>query len=161
MLNTSGMTYTVPMVTELKYVRCRNSRRMPEHPTHVGTPDPQLIWKLAVGLWSSGMTRTMNSQVSKVLRLLTLSRTSDPRNSWHMSGLPTHNSSKTTETEKCTPQIPDTSGMHIGHVRYAWVLCRELESLVSLTQTSHRLAWALMNNHLSTWCVPLNSTSFL
>ena len=51
--------------------------------------------------------------------------------------------------------------MHIGHVRYARVLCRELESIVSLTQTSHRLAWALMNNHLSTWCIPLNSTSYL
>ena len=39
-------------VTELKNMRCRNSRHMPELST-VGTPDPQGFGKLAVGLWSS------------------------------------------------------------------------------------------------------------
>ena len=41
------------------------------------------------------------------------------------------------------------------------VLCSELKTLVSLTQTSHRLAWQLMKHYLSTWCIPLNSTAFL
>ena len=39
-------------VTELKNMRCRNSRHMPKLPTD-GTPDPQGFGKLAVGLWSS------------------------------------------------------------------------------------------------------------
>ena len=49
---------------------CRNFRPS-ELPTHVRTPNPQGIWKLAVGLWlsipdTSGMTRTVNhlSQLS-------------------------------------------------------------------------------------------------
>ena len=71
------------IVTELKCVRCQNSRcmselptigtpdvcrnfRPSELPTYVGTPDPHGIWKLAFGLWSSipdtsGMTTTVNT----------------------------------------------------------------------------------------------------
>ena len=75
-------------VTELKYVRCRNSRLMPELPT-VETPDPQGFGKLAVGLWScipdtSGMTRTVNppSQLKcETSELPTLAGTPDRRNS--------------------------------------------------------------------------------
>ena len=77
-------------VTELMYVRCRNSRRMPELPT-VGTLNlrrnsrPSRLLKIAVGFWSGipdtfGMTRTVNppSQLKcETSELLTLARTPD------------------------------------------------------------------------------------
>ena len=91
-------------ITELKNMRCRNSRHMPELPT-VGTPDPQGFGKLAVGLWSSipdtsGMTRTVNPP-----RQLKWRR----RNSQPLLELPTNQPENNTFT--VTGQIPDTSGI--------------------------------------------------
>ena len=73
------MTYTAPTVTKLQR-QCEASELL----MNAGTPDPQQIWKPAVGLWSciSGMTRTMNpsSQLKcETLELPTLAGTPDLR----------------------------------------------------------------------------------
>ena len=76
--DTSSMTTTVNSPSQLS-VRCWNFRPLSELPTHVGTPDPHGIWKLAVGLWpsisdTSGMTTTVNSPS----QLSTIRRNSQP-----------------------------------------------------------------------------------
>ena len=132
-------------VTELKNMRCRNSRHMPELPT-VGTPDPHGFEKLAVGLWSSipdtsGMTWTVNSPNylnCESSELLTISGTSDRRNSRPTSELPTNQPENNIFT--VTGQIPDTSGMHTGHVRYGQTSNKSVSSFVSQTLKSH-MGW--------------------
>ena len=57
----------------------------------------------------------------------------------------------------------DSSGWeNTRHVRYCQTQQKQIRFFGSQnTQTSHRLAWALMNNYLSTWCIPLNSMANL
>ena len=71
--DTYGMTYTAPTVTKLLW-QCEVS----ELPMNAGTPDPQHIWKPCNWV-----------KVCEVLELLTHAETSDHRNSWLMSKLPT------------------------------------------------------------------------
>jgi len=72
---------------------CWNSRPS-ELPTHVGTPDPQQIWKPCNWV-----------KVCKVSELPTHVETPDPQGFWKLAvGL-----------WSC---IPDTYGMNTGHVRY-------------------------------------------
>ena len=103
-------------VTELKNMRCRNSRHVSELPT-VGTPDPQGFGKLAVGLWScipdtSGMTRTVNPPSRSkcdTSELPTHARTPDRRNSRPTSELPTNQPENNNFI--IARQIPNTSGI--------------------------------------------------
>ena len=112
-------------VTELKNMRCRNSRHMPELPT-VGTPDPQGFGKPVVGLWlsildTSGMTWTVNSLNylnCETSELPTIVGTSDRRNSRHTSELPMNQPENNTFT--VTGQIPDMSGMHPVCIPDTW-----------------------------------------
>ena len=127
-------------VTKLRLVRCRNSRRMSELPTLT------TFEKLAVGLWSSipdtsGMTRTVNSPNylnCESSELPTIAGTSDRRNSRHTSELPMNQPENNPFT--VTGQIPNTSGIHTGHVRYGQTSNKSVSSFVSQTLKSH-MGW--------------------
>ena len=111
-------------VTELKLVRCRNSRHMSELPT-VGTPDlrrnsrPSRLLKTSC--WLLVITRTVNppSQLEcETSELPTHAGTPDRRNSRPTSELPTNQPEN--NRFAAAGQIPDTSGMNTGHVRYEY-----------------------------------------
>ena len=114
-------------VTELKLVRCRNSRCMSELPT-VGTPDPQGFEKLAVGLWSSipdtsGMNTghvryDLDSELSKLFKLRVVGTPDHCRN-FRPSELPTYVG---TPDEPTRGQRFYSCWTNTGHVRYQYRL---------------------------------------
>ena len=135
-------------VTELKLVRCWNSRRMLELPTHVGTPDPQGFGKLAVGLWScipdmSGMNTghvryDQDSEPSKSVKVRDVGTPDPCRNSRLTSELPTNQPESNNFTT--AGQIPNTSGVNTGHVRYCQTSNKSVSSFVSQILKTH-MGW--------------------
>ena len=148
-------------VTELKYVRCQNSRCILELPT-IGTPDsrrnswPSRLlktsrWPLAVqpGQWTLQVSLSARHQNSRpLLKLPTVgtpdshwnSRWSNPRTWRILSWMGTYRTRPVS--------MPDQQNKL---------------ALLSLkhSKNSHGLSWALMKHYLSTWCIPLSSTTFL
>jgi hypothetical protein len=90
--------------------------------------------------------------VTKLVALRDVGTPDDCQN-LRLPKLPTNQPKNTKEVAASQP-IPDTSGIS-NCSKASLHLCH------SFTQSSHGLAWALMNNHLSTWCIPLNSTTYL
>ena len=140
-------------VTELKLVRCRNSRHMSELPT-VGTPDlrrnsrPSRLLKTSRWLLvilcipdMSGMTRTVNPPSRSkcaTSELPTHAGTPDRRNSRPTSELPTNQPESNNFT--AAGQIPDTSGMNTGRVRYCQTSNKSVSSFVAQILKTH-MGW--------------------
>ena len=147
-------------------MRCRNSRHMSELPT-VGTPDlrrnsrPSRLlktsrWLLVIHTGHvryayrtrpvcipdmSGMTRTVNpsSQLKcDTSELPTYAGTSDRRNSRPTSELPTNQPEN--NRFAAAGQIPDTSGMNTGHVRYCQTSKKSVSTFVAQIIKPH-MGW--------------------
>ena len=139
--NSRPSTYLKTTVTELKYVRCRNSRRMSELPT-VETPDsrqnsrPSRLlktsrWPLVI---HTGHVRyDQDSEPSKSVKVRDVGT---PDHCWNFrpSELPTNQPENNIFT--VTGQIPDTSGMHTGWPDQQ----QSVSSFVSQTFKSH-MGW--------------------
>jgi hypothetical protein len=79
------------------------------------------------------------------------------QNSQLTSALPT-SQTETTKKKAEPGQISDTSGITSGIALQA----KPVGNFVSQnTRSSHGFVWALMYDHLSTWCIHLNSTAYL
>ena len=140
------MTYTTPMVTELKYVRCRNSRLMPELST-VGTPDScrnsrpsrhlkTSRWPLVV---HTGYVRyEYHSELFKSVKARDVGTPDHCRNSRLISELLTNQSENNNFT--IAGQILDTFGMNTGHVRYCQTSKKSVSSFVSQILKTH-MGW--------------------
>ena len=115
---------------------------MSELPSHVRTPDPQGIWKLAVGHWlSTGHVRyDHHSELSKSVKhetseFPTIVGTPDRRNTRLTSEL----SANQPEINNITiaGQIPDTSG-----------IARRVKNRLALLSLKHsKLTWVGMSNY--------------
>ena len=143
--NSRPSTHLTTMVTELKYVRCRNSRRMPELPT-VGTPDlrrnsrPSRLWKTSrwpLVVHTGHVRYDLDSELSKLFKLRDVGTPDHCRN-FQPSELPTNQPENNTFT--VTGQIPDTSGMHTGHVWYSQTSKNKVSSFVAQILKTH-MGW--------------------
>ena len=114
-------------VTELKNMRCRNSRHMPELPT-IGTPDlrrnsrPSRLWK--TNRWPlvvhTGHVRyDLDSELSKLFKLRVV-ETPDHCRNFRPSELPTY---VETPDEPTREQQFYNSWENTRHVRYAYRTC--------------------------------------
>ena len=112
--NSRSSAHFTNTITELKYVRCRNSRRMSELPTLKAFENQPLAL--------SGMTRTVNSPSYLSVRR---------RNSRPLPELPTNQPENNNFT--IAGQIPDTSGIQTSK-KTGQLFC------LSNTQNSHGLA---------------------
>ena len=150
--NSRPSTHLKTKVTELKYVRCRNSRLIPKLPI-VGTPDTRRNsrpsrhlktsrWPLVV---HTGHVRyEQDSEPSKSVKLKTselptIVRTPDRRNFWLTSELPT-NQPENNKNFIVAGHIPDTSGiarsakhrlahLSLKHSKLTWVGLSTYETL--------------------------------
>ena len=126
-------------------MRCSNSRHMPELPT-VGTPDlrrnsrPSRLWKTSrwpLVVHTGHVRYDLDSELSKLFKLRDIG-TPDHCQNFRPSELPTNQPENNTFT--VTGQIPDTSGIHTGHVRYGQTSNKSVSSFVSQTLKSH-MGW--------------------
>ena len=138
----------------------QNSRPS-ELPTHVGTPDPQGIWKLAVGLWSSGMNTghvryDQDSEPSKSVKretskLSTIAGTSDRRNFRLTSELPM-NQPENHKNFIMAGHIPDTCQIsktqvssfvsqilktHMGWLEHLWNIIYQHDASLLIVRYSY------------------------
>ena len=112
---------------------------------HAGTPDTQGFEKLAVGLWSSipsGMNTghvryDQDSEPSKSVEVRDVG-TPDPCRDSRPSELPTNQPENNNFT--AAGQIPDTSGMNTGHVRYCQTSNKSVSSFVAQILKTH-MGW--------------------
>ena len=120
---------------------CRNSR-----PTQVGTPDPQLIWKLAVGLWSaipdtSGMNtgHVRYDQDSEPFKSVEVRHVGTPDlcRDFRPSELPTYVG---TPDEPTRGQRFYSCWTNTGHVRYCQTSKKTVSTFVSQTLKTH-MGW--------------------
>jgi hypothetical protein len=86
------------------------------------------------------------------------------RNSWWLSELLTPGTLDVCRnSQRMKPRKPEKM-LWPGQYRIRPIFgpaAQRVSTWLSLTQISQGFAWALINNHLSTWCIPLNSTTYL
>ena len=123
-------------VTELKNMRCRNSRHMSELPT-IGTPDscrnsrPSRLWKTSrwpLVVHTGHVRYDQDSEPSKTVKVRDVG-TPDPCRNSRPSELPTNQPKNNNFT--AAGQIPDMSGINTGHVRYCQTSKDKVSSFIA------------------------------